>query len=84
MRTSKCAGCGAEIIWTYTEQGKRMPLDAAPMPETPIAPGAYRIAGEVCHAAEPMFDPPGTVYYLNHWATCPQAEQFRAAKGRGR
>lgn len=74
-RTAPCRGCGADIIWKYTEAGKRMPLNAESIPE-PVA-GAYRIDGQHCIAAQPMFDPPGTVYRLNHWATCPVADSFK-------
>lgn len=74
----RCSGCNAEILWAYTEAGKRMPLDAAPLPWDKVTPGAYWLDGHRCHAAAPMFDPPGLTYHMNHWATCPQAEHFRA------
>jgi len=77
-RTSPCRGCGAPVIWKYTESGKRMPLDAEPIPEP--AAGAYRIEGGLCLAASPMFDPPGTTYFMNHWATCKTPEAFRSKK----
>ena len=30
--TVTCNRCGADIIWTTTEKGKRMPVDAEPHP----------------------------------------------------
>lgn len=76
----KCAGCAAPIRWAYTENGKRMPFDADPLDPAGVGPGAYRIEGHRCHAAEPMFDPPGTQYFMSHFATCPDADQFRRTR----
>ncbi|TKJ24341.1 hypothetical protein [Blastococcus sp. CCUG 61487] len=32
MSTGLCRGCGADIIWAWTEAGQRMPLDPARYP----------------------------------------------------
>ena len=78
-RRAVCAGCSAPVIWRFTPAGKRMPLD--PDPVASPAPGTFRLEGEHrCIPAEPMFDPPGSTYYLAHWATCPQADQFKPHK----
>lgn len=74
-RTARCHGCGAAIIWRYTPAGKNMPLDAAVTSEP--ARGTYVItSAEDCRPAEPMFDPPGTEFHFNHWASCPNAQEF--------
>jgi len=67
METSKCRGCGAEIIWAITEQGKRIPLDAKD--ERRFIVGVNQADDEVeavlCKT------------YTTHFATCPKADQFR-------
>lgn len=74
--TSKCKGCGAPVVWRYTPAGKLMPLNA----ETLAQPnqGSYVVVDDKeCRPAEPMFDQPGTAYHMAHWATCPNAEDFK-------
>lgn len=54
-----------------------MPLDVG-LAEQPLA-GTYVVVNdEDCRPAEPMFDPPGTDWHMNHWATCPKAEEFKS------
>jgi len=77
-----CSGCGEPITWKYTESGKRMPLNPDPI-AAPVA-GSFRIEGERCLVAQPMFDPPGAQYFLSHWATCPNSELFRRSPDGGR
>lgn len=65
---STCRSCGAEIVWAVTPAGKMMPLDAKP------------VAG--LYAIWPTLDGPycaPDVGYMNHWATCPSADQHRKA-----
>lgn len=72
-----CRSCGAEIIWTVTERGKRMPVDAEPRPD-----GNIRL--EQSTAGAPLT----AVYsrasllsmeerHTSHFATCPQSGQWR-------
>ncbi len=77
MPDATCRGCGAPILWAYTERGKRMPLDTAP--SEPL-PGTYRVAGQHGHPPSPLTDPPGTTYHMNHWTTCPVASSFKTPK----
>lgn len=72
---STCTGCGAPILFRFTPNGRRMPLN--PEPLTEYAQGAYVLDGEYgCRPAEPMFDA-GKDMLLNHWATCPQRDMFK-------
>ena len=68
---AKCRGCGAEITWAVTAEGKKIPLDMRP----PI----YEIM-----IAEP-FNPHAEIKAVRvdkhrvgvtHFATCPKADQF--------
>ena len=33
MKTSKCRGCGAELVWFKTENNRSMPVDASSVEE---------------------------------------------------
>jgi hypothetical protein len=76
----RCLGCSAPIKWRFTPAGKRMPLDHAPY-QGVIAQGTYIIESTArCRPAEPLFDQ-GRAIYMNHWATCPEAAQFKKHPG---
>lgn len=69
MKTSKCKGCGANIIWANVEGShKKMPLDE--IPEKRIL--VYEIDNEIVASIRPT--------YTSHFATCPQAGLFRKDK----
>jgi len=57
----KCKGCGAQIRWVKTANGKNMPLDEK---EKLFY---YRVENEweIKRGRDP------------HWATCPKAAQFK-------
>lgn len=76
--TRPCTGCGQPLIWAYTPNGKPMPLDPDPVPP---ARGTYVVDGKHCRPSEPLTDPPETQHHMNHWATCPRADDFKT-KGR--
>lgn len=66
-----CKGCGQEIIWVKTGDGKNMPLDPKPkkmifLPESAANPGT-KVA---CFVDA----------YMPHWSTCPKADNFRKPK----
>lgn len=67
MKTTKCRGCGADIIWTVTENGKNMPID--PKPELRLV-----VMGRDDNRA-PLAMARNT--YMSHFATCPKAADFR-------
>jgi hypothetical protein len=67
--TAKCSSCEAPIIWTVTESGKRMPVDATPAGKVTVlvrdpAGGDTPISKQRDH-------------YVSHFATCPQADRHR-------
>ena len=68
-----CRSCGAPILWIRTQDGKRMPLDANPLPHNVL--GGWIIDGPVGRPYEPLFDSPARTRYQAHWATCPKAKQ---------
>jgi hypothetical protein len=64
---SRCRGCGAEILWTVTTTNKRMPLDAQPENRATLV--ERDADGTMVVKIVPT--------YLPHWASCPQADDFR-------
>lgn len=67
--SATCRGCGKEIVWGVTNDGKKIPLDPRPPvyrifthPEGFI--GAERDREALC----------------SHFATCPKANQFSGSR----
>ena len=71
-----CRSCGADIIWAKTVTDKRMPVN-----DEPSGNGNLHLLGglgysvQIC--SEPVCDEP---HYLSHYATCPQADSWRARR----
>lgn len=79
QRYSFCRGCGAQIIWTRTANGKSMPCDPevifftpAGGPETFVTPDGKTVRGKRSRD--------GQIGYISHWATCPKSNKFRKDK----
>ncbi len=77
----KCKGCGAEIIWATTESNHPIPLDAKfemrlVLTEEP-PPLSARGGAEV---PKPVLRAKLARTYVSHFATCPNAKQFRRAQ----
>lgn len=78
MKTSACKKCEAPMIWTKTEAGKNMPLDADPadngtfcLLESPDDGSPLAV-----HRTKTPADYDGE-FYMPHWSTCPEADSFR-------
>lgn len=81
--TSVCSGefgCGAEIVWAVVDaSGKRIPLDPLPIDNGNIA----YLSSDTDHVEYVM--PGGGLFeermlFVSHFATCPNADQFRKRK----
>jgi hypothetical protein len=71
-----CRSCGAPVIWTVTERGKRMPVDAEPNPQGNIR--LEQSTGDAPLTAVYMRERTASVeLYTSHFATCPQSRQWR-------
>lgn len=78
MTPATCASCGAPIVWAETVNGHPMPVDAEARTDGNITlieretlpPVA--LYGKVTQPE--LGDPPR---YVSHFATCPQATQWR-------
>lgn len=83
---SACKACTARIVWCYTINGKRIPIDAHPAADgnmriTVDADGTRRAlsAGPTIDLLDEQDD--GT-RYVSHFATCPFADQLRKERMR--
>lgn len=80
LRTSYCRACGAEIMFIRTMNGKTTPVDAEVVyfkvkedgPEFYVLGNGTTKRGNRCSKYEA--DASG---YISHFATCPNAEEFK-------
>lgn len=78
MKLAHCRSCDAPIIWTVTQNGKKMPVDADPV----IAERGFRLEED-----DDPHEPPTALFtvapfdgerlHLSHFATCPDAREHR-------
>lgn len=69
---TKCRSCGAPVFWARTTNDKNIPVDAEPVEDGNF----HVIAGQVVyHLAPAMGEQPK---YKSHFATCPEANAWRA------
>lgn len=77
--TGRCSGCSAPIIWAYTEQGRRIPLDEHPVDTW--GDGTYfTLEGHRATVASPLLVQDDQAIYQSHFATCPDADTFRRGR----
>lgn len=86
---NSCRDCGAEVIWGYTEHGRRMPIDPAVYPRDDeranlaiYTDHLRRVRVRVLARDRPLegFEHRG----MPHVASCPAAAAVRAAKAAAR
>jgi hypothetical protein len=82
MDRANCRSCGAIIVWTETEGGKRAPVD-----ELPVTNGNIRLEQReddvplAVYVGPPDPDQPSILWedarFISHFATCPQRKEWR-------
>ena len=80
-RATKCRGCGREIAFIKTINGKSIPVDPEPIEFIPeldydkfvLMDGTV----ERGQAVEKAGRNETRIGYRSHWSTCPNAEDFR-------
>ena len=78
---ARCKKCGKEIIWIKTPSGRSMPCDPEEVVYWKDSKGKGRVVtpnGEVvaCRLDGDPQEATG-MGYVSHFATCPNAEEFR-------
>ena len=82
--TSFCKKCGAPIVWLDTPRGRKLPADAALRAYKENPEGKNSVLndlGEVIKCDLHFEGTPTGMGRLPHWATCPNADEFRRGKG---
>lgn len=72
MSESNCKGCGKPIVWAKTKAGKNVPLD----PRAPV----YELKKDF--AGERYADLTDDAFFVSHFSTCSQANQFSSSNRR--
>ena len=73
----KCRGCGADIVFIKSQTGKNMPCDAGLKRGGELKAGSFLINEHGKFLKSPR---PFDQGYTPHWATCPNADDFRRSK----
>lgn len=79
---SVCRSCGAQIIWAVTTSGRRMPVDAAPVPNGNVALCPHPSPGHAptAHIVSPQAEAHQDDRFTSHFATCPHADEHRTPR----
>ncbi len=72
MRT--CSSCRAPIFWVKTTTVKTMPIDAVPTADGNV----WLDDNQVASVGKPVS---GSLRYVSHFATCPNAKKHRRQGG---
>lgn len=87
-RRTTCRGCGKEIAFIKTINGKSIPVDPEPVMFEPaeenekfVTPAGEVVRGTTNSGGNPWKMEKG---YISHFATCPCADEFRKKNKRDR
>ena len=87
-RETTCRACGKKIMFLKTHNGKTVPVDAESVYFVPDIRGKNLYVlpdGGTLRGVEPMEgDQDKHIGYISHFATCPNADQFRKPRKKDR
>jgi hypothetical protein len=77
--TSECRSCGAPIIWTVTEKGNRMPIDAEPSSDGRFRKERVLPNGDkLVHFVKDSELVENTArLYASHFQSCPDSKDWK-------
>ena len=79
LNKGKCRSCKAQVEWAYTLGGKKAPFELDEKGEYVLENGTARHVGPPPQQLE-LGAGPQPQHYTNHFATCPQASDWRGKK----
>ena len=77
----QCRACGAAIVFATTRNGKAMPVDPVPEPGGNVRlydDGGLAAAEVLGPLEQQLADGEGAPLHYSHFATCPNADEFRS------
>lgn len=77
---STCRSCNAEIIWTVTRNGKRMPVDFEPTPTGDFVLDKESDGSFTSNRYSHFVHDESRPRRKSHFETCPNAKQHRKEK----
>ena len=78
-QTHNCRSCTRSIVWATTENGNVMPVDASPDPEgNVVLSRRHDLVRVTVLDQDALFD--DGVRRTSHFATCPDADKWRAKR----
>jgi hypothetical protein len=80
MNVTRCQSCAARIVWTVTERGKRMPVDAEPHPAGNITLIPLPDGGVTAHVLQKFESAGSAARYRSHFVTCVNASDWRRSR----
>ncbi len=75
MTIKECRTCGAEIIWTITTTGKKMPVDAEP-----DSAGTFVLTEDGSDVRAKVDNAYRGPKHQSHFATCPDRADHRRSR----
>jgi len=78
LKRASCRSCGAAIIWCVNERGHRQPVDFDPVDGGNLRLVPNLIPNVRVQPDVEIWEDDG-VRYIAHHATCPHADEWRAA-----
>ena len=73
---SACRKCAARIVWAVTERGKSMPVNRDPVENGNLVLEEQDGRPPIARKPDELLDR-DLPRYVSHFATCPNAEEFR-------
>lgn len=83
MQRGYCKGCGRPVYWVKTKRGKVMPVNTLPARFWYNPYGRYKlmtVTGEIVSCDLTGKGKESGVGYTSHFATCPNAQDYRNRK----
>ena len=74
---STCNSCGAPIFWVRTQKGKNIPMNTGVVRLANMDPSAIVGNQEGVFSSVGNIKNPEGDWYISHFATCPEHDQWR-------
>lgn len=81
MKITECASCHAPVFFAIVNHGKSSPINAAPVHDGNLRMVSSEFPVQMTtHAQLELGENDDGLRYTSHFATCPDADQWRAGR----